>query len=693
MGNGYDLNRLLQDAQSRWLKPDQLLFIIQNHEPWMIQQRNNVPSFRKDGHKWCKRPNKNTVKEGHENLKNEIVVLILEGYITRRLAMMKLWLATTPKELIILTLGGVSTGCCTENKDIVLVHYMNNTEFSTGQSHTIPQSPKEVETGLADKAAKSFKVEMSRDRLLQELLDQNYKNGKHFISFGGQSMHGTAAFGCDNSGKELDQGYRGTFSCDPSETICAMFGNIEVTAQIIQDGVICCEAPSNCPGKVTFCITSGNREYYSEVKEFEYRDSESACKICSKPQQEEERRMEEAKLLVEFVGMLSSGSSLQKGENNNFCISSLRMHKGYEYATGYNTEALLKGHGTSYGIIDWVLQEVLKDKLQTCITWSGVPVSVTDLTAQDPMGKNAASIAEANGHEGLAAYLSAFALTTRFSAFDFEEAQVEVSNTWNEFDEDEIRMIQVLKVNDKASNSKAAELIETAFRGHSFRREQQREEAANRGEADECGLICDEIQHVSAAMFKNKNVAALTIQKYYRDRKRHNHFQTVCEKVVRIQAHLRGCWIRKYYRAIQAVSNVNKIILRCRQERCGLRGFKLPGGEAMNENEEEEDEDILLAEEEEKEAQEHRAKPGHVDRRKPMRLDMEADKRGGSKSIQILQEAIQQLTESSNRKPFNEIETQTENRISSTANTILDENQILTNLISQIQVATTLKLF
>ncbi|TKY45943.1 Calmodulin-binding transcription activator 4 [Spatholobus suberectus] len=43
----------------------------------------------------------------------------------------------------------------------------------------------------------------------------------------------------------------GSFLCHPSDSAWAcMLGDVEVSAEIIQDGVICCEAPSHLPGKV-----------------------------------------------------------------------------------------------------------------------------------------------------------------------------------------------------------------------------------------------------------------------------------------------------------------------------------------------------------------------------------------------------------------------------------------------------------
>ncbi|TQE05403.1 hypothetical protein C1H46_008993 [Malus baccata] len=72
--------------------------------------------------------------------------------------------------------------------------------------------------------------------------------------------------------KKWDVVIIGSFLCDPSESAwTCMFGDVEVPAQIIQEGVIRCEAPPHLPRKVTVCITAGNRVSCSEVREFEYR--------------------------------------------------------------------------------------------------------------------------------------------------------------------------------------------------------------------------------------------------------------------------------------------------------------------------------------------------------------------------------------------------------------------------------------
>lgn len=156
----------------------------------------------------------------------------------------------------------------------------------------------------------------------------------------------------------------GSFLCDPLESTWAcMFGDVEVPVQIIQEGVIRCEAPSHLPGKVTLCITSGNRESCSEVREFEYRMKTKTYTYCESTKTEANKSLEELLLLVRFVQVLLYDSLMHKSDNVESEIGVLRRFKADDDPWSHVIEALLVGSGTSSGTIDWVLQELLKDKL------------------------------------------------------------------------------------------------------------------------------------------------------------------------------------------------------------------------------------------------------------------------------------------------------------------------------------------
>lgn len=157
----------------------------------------------------------------------------------------------------------------------------------------------------------------------------------------------------------------GSFLCDPSEGAwTCMFGDIEVPVHMIQQGVISCLAPPHLPGKVTICITSGNRESCSEVREFEYRDQPSSCALCDSSQKETTKSPEELLLLVRFVQMLLSDTSMQKGDDTESGIDPWGKLRAGEDSWGHVIEALLLGSWTTSSTTDWLMQELLKDKLQ-----------------------------------------------------------------------------------------------------------------------------------------------------------------------------------------------------------------------------------------------------------------------------------------------------------------------------------------
>lgn len=138
----------------------------------------------------------------------------------------------------------------------------------------------------------------------------------------------------------------GTFTCD---SWTCMFGDTEVPVQIIQEGVICCQAPPCLlPGKVTVSITSNNQEPHTEIKEFEYRDKPSSYKHNSS-ETESHKSLEELLLLVRLVQMLQFD---QKGESTET-----------EDSWSQLIEALLDGSLASSNAMEWILEQLLKDKL------------------------------------------------------------------------------------------------------------------------------------------------------------------------------------------------------------------------------------------------------------------------------------------------------------------------------------------
>ncbi|KAK6930798.1 IPT domain, partial [Dillenia turbinata] len=472
----------------------------------------------------------------------------------------------------------------------------------------------------------------------------------------------------------------GAFLCDPAESLwTCMIGDKEIPLQIIQEGVICCFAPPHVPGKTTLCITSGNREACSEVREFEYRVMPSSCGQCNSHHADATKSPDELLVLVRFAQMLLSDSSMRKVDPSDLAVNSLGNLKADEDSWGHIIDNLLVGCGTSSSITEWLLEELLKDKLQQWLSsrfqegcdcslskneqgiihmvsalgfeWALNPIlnhlvninfrdikgwtalhwaahfgrekmvaaltasgafagAVTDPTPQDPTGKSAASIAATNGHRGVAGYLSEVALTSHLSSLTLEEselskvsADVEAEKTVNSISngnisisEDHLSLKDTLAAVRNAAQ--AAARIQAAFRAHSFQRRQQKN-AANDSSAsvitDEYGISPYDIKELSTASkhaFRNVrdyNLAALSIQKKYRGWKGRKDFLALRQKVIKIQAHVRGHQVRKQYRVCWAVGVLEKVVLRWRRRGVGLRGYR-PESETVDESE---DEDIL----------------------------------------------------------------------------------------------------
>ncbi|KAJ9554577.1 hypothetical protein OSB04_018622 [Centaurea solstitialis] len=462
----------------------------------------------------------------------------------------------------------------------------------------------------------------------------------------------------------------GAFACDVAERewYC-MFGDTEVPVEIVQEGVLRCYAPPSLPAKVTLCITSGNRESCSEIREFEYCDKPSTYIPTNQTDKKSTRSSEESLLLVRFVQMLLSDQVRQREERAR--IDLLASSMAGEDSWSQVIEALLDGSLASSSATDWLLEELLKDKLQqwlasrlqdkggvpalskreqgmihmisglgfgwalTPILNSGVGVNfrdingwtalhwaarfgrekmvaellacgasagaVTDPSQLDPTGKTPASIAATCGHKGLAGYLSEVSLTSH-PTLKLQQSELSRNSADLEAERavDSISKLNLVSNEEDPSlkdtlaavrnTAQAAARIQSAFRAHSFRKRQQKEYATG----DEYGILPSDIEGLSAASkltFRsgNDHNAALSIQKKYRGWKGRKDFLALRQKVVKIQAHVRGHQVRKNYKVFcWAVGVVEKVVLRWRRKGVGLRGFK----QELDEGEDE-DEDIV----------------------------------------------------------------------------------------------------
>ncbi|XP_027915464.1 calmodulin-binding transcription activator 4-like isoform X1 [Vigna unguiculata] len=471
-------------------------------------------------------------------------------------------------------------------------------------------------------------------------------------------------------------------------TWACLFDDVEVPAEIIQDGVISCEAPSNLLGKVKLCITSGNRVPCSEVSEFEFRNRTTSCTRCNSLETEDGRSPEDLLLLVRFAEMLHSASSKKDDSTESGSNLSTEQKDGDD-SWSHMIDTLLVGTGKSSDTVNWLLEELLKDKLQLWLSnrsherdegtdcslskkeqgiihmvsglgfeWALNPIlscgvninfrdingwtalhwaakfgrekmvasliasgasagAVTDPSSQNPSGETAASVAASHGHKGLAGYLSEVQLTSHLSSLTLTASKLSEGSSELEA---ELTVRSVSKENivageedvslkaslDAVRNaSQAAARIQDAFRAYSFRKRKEREEAMAAAAAacldgyciDPAGCNDDNISVLSAMSKLNSrssgdyNLAALSIQKRYRGWKGRKEFLALRQKVVKIQAIVRGYQARKQYKIILwAVGILNKVVLRWRRKRVGITSVR----QEMDSNEgESDDEDFL----------------------------------------------------------------------------------------------------
>jgi calmodulin-binding transcription activator len=107
-----------------------------------------------------------------------------------------------------------------------------------------------------------------------------------------------------------------------------MFGDIEVPAEVLTDGTLRCYAPTHQSGRVPFYVTCSNRVACSEVREFEYRDSDAQYMDTSHSQA---IGVNEMHLHIRLEKLLSLGP-----EDNHMLVSSSGSEK-HELINAINT--------------------------------------------------------------------------------------------------------------------------------------------------------------------------------------------------------------------------------------------------------------------------------------------------------------------------------------------------------------------
>lgn len=158
----------------------------------------------------------------------------------------------------------------------------------------------------------------------------------------------------------------GDFLCDPSNLCWAvMFGDSEVPVEIVQPGVLRCHTPLHSSGNLRICITSGNREVCSEFKDFEFRSKPTSSSFTDiAPSSRHLKSCEELLLLAKFARMLLSGNGspeVPDGDPQSGQCPKLKMN---EELWDRLIDELKVGCENPLSSVDWILEELLKSKLQ-----------------------------------------------------------------------------------------------------------------------------------------------------------------------------------------------------------------------------------------------------------------------------------------------------------------------------------------
>ncbi|XP_015886299.3 calmodulin-binding transcription activator 2 isoform X1 [Ziziphus jujuba] len=445
-----------------------------------------------------------------------------------------------------------------------------------------------------------------------------------------------------------------------------MFGEVEVPAEILVDGVLCCHAPPHRSGQVPFYVTCSNRIACSEVREFDYllgstkglditniygSDTDEMLlhvrleRLLSlgsvKPSKNIFKDVTEKKDLINKIISLKEEeesnqkvdltpeNDLSQYEVKEHLLKKLIKDKLYSWLFHKVTEdgkgpSVLDDNGqgalhlaAALGY-NWAIKPIVTSGVSinfrdvngwTALHWAALygreqtvallvslgaaPGAVTDPSPEFPLGRTPADLASVTGQKGISGFLAESSLTSYLSSLTVNEPKndcaAENSGTTavqtvsertatpvNYFD-----MPDTLSLKDSLTAvrnaTQAADRIHLMFRMQSFERRQ----LSDLGD-DEFGLSDEHALSLLATKtskagpsYGQAHAAAVHIQKKYRGWKKRKEFLIIRQRIVKIQAHVRGHQVRKQYRAIiWSVGILEKIILRWRRKGSGLRGFR-----------------------------------------------------------------------------------------------------------------------
>ncbi|KAD7117535.1 hypothetical protein R6Q59_005849 [Mikania micrantha] len=458
-----------------------------------------------------------------------------------------------------------------------------------------------------------------------------------------------------------------------------MFGEMEVPAEVVADGVLCCHTPDHKPGRVHFYVTCSNRLACSEVREFEFQVEENNNIQGINRDNFSELHLRFVKLLslqdsvtrVDDPELMSQLGSLIQEDNSEwdqmlkFTTSEEEFFS--EKARNQLSEKLLReklhawlvqkvaegGKGASVldeggqGVLhfagalgyDWAIPPTVAAGVSinfrdvngwTALHWAaycGRERTVAFLISQDaaagaltdpspryPEGRTPADLASDNGDKGIAGYCAEAALSAHLKLLKLKDASKEGGDasasaskavqTVTERTPTPVSYGEGLSLKDSlaavCNATQAAARIHQVFRVQSFQKKQLKEHGGSEfGLSNERALSLLALKTPKTGLHDEPvHAAAVRIQNKFRSWKGRKDFLIMRQRIVKIQAHVRGHQVRKNYKKIVwSVGILDKVILRWRRKGSGLRGFKpeaiAEGAKEAKETSKEEDDDFF----------------------------------------------------------------------------------------------------
>ncbi|XP_075478494.1 calmodulin-binding transcription activator 2-like isoform X2 [Primulina tabacum] len=439
-----------------------------------------------------------------------------------------------------------------------------------------------------------------------------------------------------------------------------MFGEMEIPADVLADGILCSHAPLHKPGLVAFYVTCSNRLACSEIREFEYRRGHDQnigatdvnagvvtvmhlyrrleMLLCQRPIGSPsgfiEHDLGKQTLIQKIVSLMEENYHdallTQKNSTARLMVTGevllekqLKEKFYYWLLQRINEEDTVpivvddRGQGVLHLAaalgFNWVFQPIIipgvsldfrdvngwtalhwaafygrEDTVAALVSLGAAPGALTDPSAEYPLGRTPADLASSSGHKGISGFLAETFLTTHLTTLRMndpdEDGIPEVSgrnaiHTVSErlavpTTEEEVPDTLSLKDSLAAvcNASQAAARIHQIFRIQSFQRKQFTEQG--------CDELLSSDEHAISLLagrssrLRLANAAAVHIQKKFRGWKKRKEFLQIRQKVVKIQAHVRGHQARKKHKSIMwPVGILEKVILRWRRKGRGFRGF------------------------------------------------------------------------------------------------------------------------